>query len=1120
LNLLWEKSMAATRLGAFALLLFTSAGARAGEPLTVRLTEDFATDTRSAYEVSGEVGWQPGRLKLGGEARLSRSLSLGPTTEVRAAVRLAGADGAELTLELAGAGLRAAAALRRQRGKLLLVCLAKQPAEAALPDEGGGKAPETVWELRCRLHYGVLRAKAWPAGKAEPADWLTARYSGTAGWQPATVALASGKTVGGEAVRLEVRSTPPVRPFSPAQRQLLLRDRALNSEGIALYRKGNFAEALQRLRQAVAVRSELYGPEHPATADSHHGLGVVLRANGDHTAARRAFERALAIRTRVLGPDHPNTAFTESNLATAQQDLGDYAAARGHLERALQARRRVLGPAHADTSESLNLLGGLLWDQGELTAARACFEEALAIRRKENGSRHLNTATVLNNLGLLRYSQQEFAAARSCLEQALDIYEQIQGADHLWTAMAHNNLGLVLESQGEHQAARQHHLKALDVRKRKLPPQHPDLAMSLLNLATVQRSEGDFKAARDCYEQALAIWTKVFGPEHPRTALTLTSLGVLRAMTGDRDGAWRALADSSAVYARLLDRLLAGAAVRQHREIAGHRRHHHDLLLNLAEQASELSESRRAELLACVLAWKAGSAQALLARHEALADSGGALAAPLAELRAVRGELAQATLRGPGRRAAADHQAALQRLRDRQDKLERDLAGRVAGLSVLQEVRRASLADLAGQLPAHAVLVELVRYHGADFQKAESARRWRPARYAALLLHRSEKAPFTIRLVPLGEAAAIDRAVRDWRKATQRGAADAAVENALRAKVWAPLAAALPEGTGRLLIAPDGQLALLPFEAVRLEDGRYLVERFQVSYLSTGRDLLPRPLPAEQASTAVVFADPDYDAPAKAGAATVPTAENPLAGKVGIFRSLPGFAREADAVTALLRGQKGWSVKLRRGPQASEEALARAKRPRLLYCVTHGFFLSDALLTAEKGAGLRELELVEVGAKVPRLLSPADHPGLRSGLVLAGANHWRERSAKGQSDGLLTALEVENLDLWGTELVVLSACETGLGQVQVGEGVLGLRRAFQLAGAQSVVASLWRVPDAETETLMADFLRRWLQGQGKAESLRAAQLELIRRLRASGSAARRQAPPLYWAGFICHGQAK
>jgi CHAT domain-containing protein len=340
----------------------------------------------------------------------------------------------------------------------------------------------------------------------------------------------------------------------------------------------------------------------------------------------------------------------------------------------------------------------------------------------------------------------------------------------------------------------------------------------------------------------------------------------------------------------------------------------------------------------------------------------------------------------------------------------------------------------------------------------------------------------------------------------------------LRRLLWEPLARNLPEDTTRLVLAPDGELALLPFEALRLADGKYLVERYAVRYVTTGRDLMPRPQPNERPTAAVVLADPDYDSLASGVAVKGGLRAGDTDLKALRFARLAGFAREADAVARLLGSRPDWHLQAMRQGEATEEWLVQAARPRLLYCITHGFFLKD-LERAPGQLGLRELDLVGGGGPRPALPRFGADPRLRSGLALAGANKWQERSAKGQSDGLLTALEVENLDLWGTELVVLSACETGLGEVQVGEGVLGLRRAFQLAGARTVVASLWKVPDTETEQMMTAFFGRWLKGQGKAEALRQAQLHLIRTLRASPNAARREAPPLYWAGFICHGQA-
>jgi CHAT domain-containing protein len=334
----------------------------------------------------------------------------------------------------------------------------------------------------------------------------------------------------------------------------------------------------------------------------------------------------------------------------------------------------------------------------------------------------------------------------------------------------------------------------------------------------------------------------------------------------------------------------------------------------------------------------------------------------------------------------------------------------------------------------------------------------------------------------------------------------------------------LPKKLTQLIFAPDGELALVPFEALRPDGGNYLIERLAVSYVSSGRDLMPRPEPRGKTDLALVLANPDFDQGGDKDSrpASSPPGHlrsNDFNQQKLVFKPLPGFAREARAVAKLFQGHKDWSVRSWLGADASEEKLAAVRRPRLLYFITHGFFLADMDQAADPSF-LRGLKLVDLGPVRPKLPDPGFDPRLRSGLALAGANRWKERSRRGLSDGLLTALEVENLDLWGTELVVLSACETGLGKVQVGEGVLGLRRAFQLAGARTVLAALWKVPDAETESLMKKFFQGWLKGAPKAEALRQAQLDLVKELRQSKDAARRKAPPLNWAGFICHGQLK
>jgi len=263
----------------------------------------------------------------------------------------------------------------------------------------------------------------------------------------------------------------------------------------------------------------------------------------------------------------------------------------------------------------------------------------------------------------------------------------------------------------------------------------------------------------------------------------------------------------------------------------------------------------------------------------------------------------------------------------------------------------------------------------------------------------------------------------------------------------------------------------------------------------------------------VLFADPDYDLP-PAGKAKPSAAKHDEEDEKLVFTRLKGFAAEARAVTQAWQAARGGEpLQLHQDKKAEKAALRSVTRPQLLYFITHGFFLDEASNRFDKDS---RSVVVAQGSKL-RLPDYREDPRLRSGLARAGANHARERAARGQSDGLLTALEVQDLNLLGTELVVLSACQTGLGTVQVGEGVIGLRRAFQQAGARTVVASLWKVPDRETAELMGRFMKSWLGGRPPAESLRQAQLELIAQLRAESDAQRRQAPPLWWAGVICHG---
>jgi CHAT domain-containing protein len=335
---------------------------------------------------------------------------------------------------------------------------------------------------------------------------------------------------------------------------------------------------------------------------------------------------------------------------------------------------------------------------------------------------------------------------------------------------------------------------------------------------------------------------------------------------------------------------------------------------------------------------------------------------------------------------------------------------------------------------------------------------------------------------------------------------DAGME--LRAVVFDQLRAALGD-TRRLFLCPDGDLSRLPWEVLPLAPDRRLIDEYEISYLGVGRDLLRISVPSPGGRTAsLVIADPDFDLSATGAPAPEPVGDP--AGKIardirrtGLrFHRLAGTSREGLAVAALL------GVRPTTGAAATETAVKSRRHPAVLHLATHGFFLPDP-----EPARQWDLPLMDASASATRpfgrLSNAVESPFLRSGLALAGANTWLDGGVlpAEAEDGILTAEDVSGMDLSGTELVTLSACETGLGSQHLGEGVLGLRRAFISAGARTVVMSLWQVPDDETQTLMTGFYRRILGGEGRAAALRKAQLEL-----------KKQRPdPYYWGAFICQG---
>jgi len=406
-----------------------------------------------------------------------------------------------------------------------------------------------------------------------------------------------------------------------------------------------------------------------------------------------------------------------------------------------------------------------------------------------------------------------------------------------------------------------------------------------------------------------------------------------------------------------------------------------------------------------------------------------------------------------------------------------------------------SLSQVQSAIPANAVLIEFAVYRPFNSKARDDVATYGEPHYIAYIIRNHGD----VQWKELGPAKEIDQSIYKWRQAL-RDPKRKDVQMLARlvdAKVMQPIRASLHDAN-QLLISPDGELNLIPFACLPDKYGKYLVERYEVTYLTSGRELLRTNVARASKTEAVIFADPVFGdlysaeatrAHASKSKANLKSITRPNRKRVEktsnpYFLPLPGTADEARSIRDLFP-----DAALLTGTAATESAIKHLNAPRILHIATHGFFLSDPATVIRSEAQPNSI----------------NNPLLRSGLALAGAN-----ARAGREDGILTALEATAINLWGTKLVVLSACDTGIGEVRTGEGVYGLRRAFALAGAETVVMSLWPASDYTSRKFMTSYYTHLKEGIGRGAALRQVQLDMLSR--------NKQLHPFYWANFIQSGE--
>ena len=660
-----------------------------------------------------------------------------------------------------------------------------------------------------------------------------------------------------------------------------------------------------------------------------------------------------------------------------------------------------------------------------------------------------------------------------------------------------------LSNQGKYAEATPLAERALAIREKILGAEHPDVATSLNNLALLYDHQGKYSQAEPLYLRALAIHEKVLGAEHPDVAASLNGMASLYRDRGDTSRAIEFTTRGLNIQEQNLATNLAFGSESDKRAYIATISFTTDTTISLHLQAAPNKPQAARLALTTILRRKGRVLDALtdslqiLRRHLTPEDK-----TLLDNLATTRSQLAALIFHKPEKLSLQEYQQQVANLKAQAETQESALARRSALFrTTTQPVTIEAVQKL---IPADAALVELVLYYPFN-PKPTRDKRWGNPRYAAYILG-SQGEP---QWLDLGEGKTIDKAVKEFRNAvvdTKQKKTGREKGRALDAILMQPIRQKLGN-IRQILLSPDSQLNLIPFAALVDENNHYLVENYQITYLTTGRDLLRLTNHNPSQQSPMVLANPDFDKSGNSNSTQIASA-NHGAGEHSTdlnnlqFSSLPGTAAEAQELTPLLS-----TATILTGSEATENALKQVNSPSILHVATHGFFLQDVPLVAPPSRGGIEVASINNSPSETKTPTPGslENPLLRSGLVLAGFNLRQS----GKEDGVLTALEAAGLDLIGTKLLVLSACQTGLGDVANGEGVYGLRRAFAIAGVESQVMSLWYVSDTGTKALMVNYYQRLLKGEGRSEALRQTQLEMLQSQTLNH--------PYYWAAFIPSG---
>ena len=901
-----------------------------------------------------------------------------------------------------------------------------------------------------------------------------------------------------------------------------------------LFRLGDLNGARALEKQVLEVRERTLPPEHRDLQSARQNYANSLFALGDLHGARELQEQLLEVREITLPADHPDLQAARLNLAATLRALGNLRAAQTLEEQALEIRERTLPPDHPDLQAARLNLAATLFKVGDLRGAQALLKQVLKVFERSLPPEHPDLQAARLNLAATSKALGDLHGARVLEEQVLEVFERTLPPEHPHLHFARGNLAATLGTLGDLHGEQVLEEQMLQVFERSLPPNHPDLQSARGNLAATLFSLGDLHGARVLAKQVLEVRERTLPRNHPDLQAARMNLAWTWVALRDEEQAGKLARDLADGVRDGMRRVVLAYSPREVEEWAREQAGAVSSVLALASGAGLFPPDPMldGEAFAVIESVRAGAiAGARLVRQYQGSESVATLGA---RIRQATAALVGAAQQGSG----SDLAKARRELDAAQSALTRIVSQRPETSALLTKTAVEALAANLAEDQA------LVGYWRNTRWELDTKQPWKYKLAEPSLLAFVVAPSGELQRVELGPVADIARAITSWREAIRApeetrdgplmaagGTSVARTGHALRRLVLDPVLAAT-EHAEHLVVALDDVLHSVPLDALPLEDGA-VGERYRIDIRTSLRELLweTQPLPGEDILLAVGGVDyekaeavnlkamaagavrgqeavPIASASSKetgSEAATGHGAAAPLLRSVGSagLSALPGSGAEVDEIAGLRTDREELRTRktVLQGAQATREALVTlAPHARWLHLATHGWISEQGLNDSPDPTSPFDLSRQDQ----IRGLSPM----VLCGLALAGANGPPDRY--GTLPGTITAEEIATLDLRNCELAVLSACETAQGDIRRGgQGVASLQKALHMAGARSVITSLWKVPDDSTRQLMVDFYRRlWVEGKPKHQALWEAKMAL-----------RDEGLPLrHWSGWVLTGE--